>query len=214
MDSRRSSRAVIDPKVRQVGFFTSAPQPPDPIRTPPLADASSPGNSLSPVMIPPPRHPSDSLIPRPPHSPSDAFPPPSPTTTTTTTSLDDFSDDVTAASSPPPPPHPSAAAAAGGRGRGSSVKPQGGASSFPGEGFEVPPSVKAPSSVPASGLTTVSVVKLPPGISRKYSKIASCDCNNLKITNFVTIFFFSCNYFTYICLIKTNFNKKKMDRIK
>lgn len=171
MDSRRSSRALIDPKVRQVGFFTSAPlppdrtqsDPPDPIRSPPLADASSPGNSLSPVMIPPPRHPSDSLLPRLPHSPSDAFPPPSPTTTTTTTtSLGDFSDDVTAASSPPP-----AAAAVRVRGRGSSVKQQGAASSFPGGGFEVPPSVKAPSSVPASGLTTVSVVNLPPGISGK-----------------------------------------------
>ncbi|PWA62070.1 nagB/RpiA/CoA transferase-like superfamily protein [Artemisia annua] len=52
MDQRRAPRAVIDPKVRHVGFFT----PPQSVAT------SSPppsGNSLSPVMIPPPRHLSD-----------------------------------------------------------------------------------------------------------------------------------------------------------
>ncbi|XP_024955806.1 uncharacterized protein LOC102624327 isoform X1 [Citrus sinensis] len=187
MDSRRSSRALIDPKVRQVGFFTNAPlppdrtqsDPPDPIHSTPLADASSPGNFLSPVMIPPPRHPSSSLLPRLPHSPSDAFPPPSPTTTTTTTSLGDFSDDVTAASSPPS----AAAAAARVRGRGSSVKQQGAASSFPGGGFEVPPSVKAPSSVPASGLTTVSVVKLPPGISENAGGSVSVEVQSDRALN-------------------------------
>ncbi|KAJ4707137.1 Translation initiation factor eIF-2B subunit delta [Melia azedarach] len=161
MDSRRTSRAVIDPKVRQVGFFTNTPPPPDrsqsgplaPIRSPPLADSPSPGNSLSPVMIPPPRHPSDTLLPRRPPSPSldsDFFPPPSPTTTT---SFGDFYDDV--AVSP---------RARGSSGRGNSGKLQG-ASSFPGGGFEMPSVVKGASSVPASGLTTVSVVNLPPGIS-------------------------------------------------
>ncbi|XP_065860677.1 uncharacterized protein [Euphorbia lathyris] len=66
MDTQRSWRAV--PKVRQVGFFTpneSLPPnrtqsvPPDSI-SPPLAN-SPVSNSLSPVMIPPPRHLSDNL---------------------------------------------------------------------------------------------------------------------------------------------------------
>ncbi|KAK1280559.1 hypothetical protein QJS04_geneDACA002902 [Acorus gramineus] len=75
MDARRSSRAVIDPKVRQVGFVTpgpsSSPGPPppsaipsagvviDPVASSPpsaVSDLSLAGNSLSPVMIPPPRH--------------------------------------------------------------------------------------------------------------------------------------------------------------
>ncbi|XP_059661639.1 uncharacterized protein LOC132307791 [Cornus florida] len=70
MDQRRTSR-VIDPKVRQVGFFApTAPPPPPPDRTlsappisssPPVSDISPSGNSLSPVMIPPPRHASDNL---------------------------------------------------------------------------------------------------------------------------------------------------------
>ncbi|KAL1811500.1 hypothetical protein ACET3Z_021565 [Daucus carota] len=52
MDPRRaSSRTVIDPKVRQVGFFIAS--------TSPLLSPS--GNSiLCPVMIPPPLHFSDS----------------------------------------------------------------------------------------------------------------------------------------------------------
>lgn len=57
-------RTVSDPKVRQVGFFApvgppdrSQSGPPDPISTsPPLSQISPSGNSLSPVMIPPPRH--------------------------------------------------------------------------------------------------------------------------------------------------------------
>ncbi|KAL1832544.1 hypothetical protein ACET3Z_002195 [Daucus carota] len=69
MDPRRaSSRMVIDPKVRQVGFFTPE-GPPDPTQTSttlttitstsPLLSPS--GNSiLCPVMIPPPLHFSDS----------------------------------------------------------------------------------------------------------------------------------------------------------
>ncbi|XP_022134966.1 translation initiation factor eIF-2B subunit delta-like isoform X2 [Momordica charantia] len=71
MDARRGSRVVIDPKVRQVGFFTPD-APPSPGRTttaPPdcttsqLSDSPT-SNSLSPVMIPPPRHPSDNLASR------------------------------------------------------------------------------------------------------------------------------------------------------
>ncbi|XP_057524239.1 uncharacterized protein LOC130803993 isoform X1 [Amaranthus tricolor] len=59
---RRNPRSVIDPKVRQVGFFA----PPDSTQSDDLESSSSPiaeispsGNSLSPVMIPPPRHCSD-----------------------------------------------------------------------------------------------------------------------------------------------------------
>ncbi|KAL9266559.1 Translation initiation factor eIF2B subunit delta-like protein [Drosera capensis] len=67
MDPRRPGRTVPDPMVRQVGFFTpppvpmpvqpahiepSSPPPPHPTTT---TDTVSP-NSLSPVMIPPPRH--------------------------------------------------------------------------------------------------------------------------------------------------------------
>ncbi|KAL5748942.1 hypothetical protein ACOSQ2_026239 [Xanthoceras sorbifolium] len=68
MDARRGVRAV--PKVRQVGFFTANPNPPPPSRSqsvppestsPPLSDSAATGNSVSPVMIPPPRHLSDNL---------------------------------------------------------------------------------------------------------------------------------------------------------
>ncbi|KAA3455797.1 translation initiation factor eIF-2B subunit delta-like isoform X1 [Gossypium australe] len=66
MDARRLSRAV--PRVRQVGFFTpnTPAQQPRPqsaapsSESPPLSDSPA-SNSLSPVMIPPPRHLSDNL---------------------------------------------------------------------------------------------------------------------------------------------------------
>ncbi|KAM7479750.1 hypothetical protein LguiA_027963 [Lonicera macranthoides] len=58
MDPRRTSR-VIDPKVRKVGFFTPGPPPDRTQSGPPVSSPS--GNSLSPVMIPPPRHASDNL---------------------------------------------------------------------------------------------------------------------------------------------------------
>ncbi|KAK8278699.1 hypothetical protein V6Z12_D09G060900 [Gossypium hirsutum] len=66
MDARRMSRAV--PRVRQVGFFTpntpaKQPQPQSAApssESPPLSDSPA-SNSLSPVMIPPPRHLSDNL---------------------------------------------------------------------------------------------------------------------------------------------------------
>ncbi|XP_020688341.1 probable translation initiation factor eIF-2B subunit delta [Dendrobium catenatum] len=73
MDSRRLPRAVIDPKVRQVGFFTSCDPPParslsvpadtgasaivptDMSSSPPLTDIYITNNSFSSVRIPPPR---------------------------------------------------------------------------------------------------------------------------------------------------------------
>ncbi|XP_020532363.1 translation initiation factor eIF-2B subunit delta isoform X2 [Jatropha curcas] len=66
MEARRGWRAV--PKVRQVGFFTpNEPLPPTRSQSGP-PDSNSPqlanspaSNSLSPVMIPPPRHMSDNL---------------------------------------------------------------------------------------------------------------------------------------------------------
>ncbi|XP_038679842.1 probable translation initiation factor eIF-2B subunit delta [Tripterygium wilfordii] len=70
MDARRVPRTV--PKVRQVGFFAPNDPPVQPIRTqsgptgsgsPPLSDSPA-SNSLSPVMIPPPRHLSDNLTSR------------------------------------------------------------------------------------------------------------------------------------------------------
>lgn len=51
MDPTRRSSRVIDPKFRQVGFF--APQP-DQTNSGP-SDSPPVSNSLSPVMIPPPR---------------------------------------------------------------------------------------------------------------------------------------------------------------
>ncbi|EPS62180.1 hypothetical protein M569_12613, partial [Genlisea aurea] len=64
MDGRRVPRTVSDPKVRQVGFFApgappdrSQSSPPAAVSSsPPLLDISPSSNSLSPVMIPPPRH--------------------------------------------------------------------------------------------------------------------------------------------------------------
>lgn len=67
MDPRRPSRTLIDPMVRQVGFFAPG-DPPEHTQSgppgissssPPISDISPSGNSLSPVMIPPPRHLSD-----------------------------------------------------------------------------------------------------------------------------------------------------------
>ncbi|KAL2329710.1 hypothetical protein Fmac_017291 [Flemingia macrophylla] len=61
MDARRAPRAVIDPKVRKVGFFAppepSQSGPPDPISF----ELAPSANSLSPVMIPPPSHASENL---------------------------------------------------------------------------------------------------------------------------------------------------------
>ncbi|CAD5175588.1 unnamed protein product [Musa acuminata subsp. malaccensis] len=73
MDMRRPPRTVSDPKVRQVGFVTPSGAPPTrslsdapttvaavasaaSASSPPSGEISLPGSSLSPVMIPPPRH--------------------------------------------------------------------------------------------------------------------------------------------------------------
>ncbi|XP_027330801.1 translation initiation factor eIF-2B subunit delta-like isoform X2 [Abrus precatorius] len=56
MDARRVSRAVIDPKVRRVGFFAPRPEPDSPeLDSQPPSDSAA-HNSVSPVIIPPPRH--------------------------------------------------------------------------------------------------------------------------------------------------------------
>ncbi|CAL1390735.1 unnamed protein product [Linum trigynum] len=79
MDPRRPPRTVPDPKVRHVGFFApgadappppdrSNSAPPDPLSSSPPAAATAnlapPGTSISPVMIPPPRHSAAPLSPR------------------------------------------------------------------------------------------------------------------------------------------------------
>ncbi|KAJ8775376.1 hypothetical protein K2173_023141 [Erythroxylum novogranatense] len=160
MEPRRSSRTVIDPKVRHVGFFAPPPErsqsgPPDPISpSPPTINDLSPssGDSLSPVMIPPPRHASAPLSPLrrevvASYAASDYVPATSPTTTAS------FSDDVAASS----------ALATSRTAKVSAGSPGGGAA------FDVTVATKlvASSSVPATGLTTVSVVNLPPGFSEK-----------------------------------------------
>ncbi|KFK33240.1 hypothetical protein AALP_AA6G348400 [Arabis alpina] len=157
MESRRNPRAVVDPKVRQVGFFTSSSSQPDSSQPDPIiSDSSNPittttispsGNSLSPVMIPPPRLNS-----------SDTFP------LRTTVSPSSFS-----YSSRRDFPDGSTTASPGRVSKGSFVKssvPV--ASSLPGVGMDSMAAGKS-SSVPASGLTTVSVVNMPLGLSEKVS---------------------------------------------
>ncbi|KAJ9682943.1 hypothetical protein PVL29_018795 [Vitis rotundifolia] len=162
MDPRRGARVVIDPKVRQVGFFApgrTQSAPPE-SSSPPVADNSPAGNSLSPVMIPPPRHASDNLhsarpvlcpplrrpgdtIPVGSYNPSEFFPGTSPTASFYSKVGDgEFSED---------------ASGAGWTHRGNSGKV---ASSFPSGGFDL-------TAVKPSNLTTVSVVNMPPGISVK-----------------------------------------------
>ncbi|TKY73240.1 Translation initiation factor eIF-2B subunit delta [Spatholobus suberectus] len=48
MDARRASRAIVDPKVRRVGFFAPQPEP----DAPPLLDSPAPNTTV----IPPPRY--------------------------------------------------------------------------------------------------------------------------------------------------------------
>ncbi|KAG2714936.1 hypothetical protein I3843_03G055300 [Carya illinoinensis] len=181
MEPRRSPRTVIDPKVRQVGFFApgapperSVSVPPAPIvssssSSPPVSDLSPSGNSLSPVMIPPPRHSSadNALLP----SPSPSRPvPASPLrrdslTTAAGRSYSKPSDffpamSLTASSSYAGRMVGNAEFSADLRGNTVKVVPT--ASSFPSGGFDLT-AVKA-SSVPATGLTTVSVVKMMPPV--------------------------------------------------
>ncbi|CAN6571801.1 unnamed protein product [Malus baccata var. baccata] len=171
MDPRRPPRAVSDPKVRQVGFFAS----PDPIASSSSPVSNSPsGNSLSPVMIPPPRHSSDTSRPV-------LFPAvPASTARRESVLVESYNN-----SSEPFPASPPTASSSYGIVMGNGeflndvvmspgrtfrrVRAAGGlttSSSFPSGGFDLTAAVKA-SSVPASGLMTVSVVKMPSGISEK-----------------------------------------------
>lgn len=156
-------RTVSDPKVRQVGFFAppdrSQSGPPVPTSSsPPVSDISPSGNSLSPVMIPPPRNLSsdmsryfppapisplrrgrgaaDSSIPVGSYNPSEFI---SPTATA------DFSED---------------ALSPGGSRKGNSAKF---ASSLPTGGIGMVKQNKGP----ASGLTMVSTVRVPEAIKEK-----------------------------------------------
>ncbi|XP_062009660.1 uncharacterized protein LOC133726174 isoform X2 [Rosa rugosa] len=157
MDPRRPPRTVSDPKVRQVGFFAA----PEPIASsPPVSDISPSGNSLSPVMIPPPRHSSDAARPVlfSPVPPSDLFP----------ASSSSYADaDAEFAFSPGRPL------------RSNSVRPAAAvttSSSLPGRGFDLTAAVTA-SSVPATGL-----MKIPSGFSEK-ARNASVEVENEQGSN-------------------------------
>ncbi|XP_070051792.1 uncharacterized protein [Nicotiana tomentosiformis] len=164
MDSRRVPRTVSDPKVRQVGFFA----PPDRSQSgpnihfsssPPVSDLSPSGNSLSPVMIPPPRHLSADLsLPRPPQAPlsplrRDSIPVGSynPSEFSSPTTTDFPADD---SSSP------------GWHRRGSSGKF---ATSLPSAGFEMPAAKQ--NSFTVSRLTTVSKANVPLGVTDKDGEV-------------------------------------------
>ncbi|ESQ47186.1 hypothetical protein EUTSA_v10027687mg [Eutrema salsugineum] len=158
MESRRNPRAVVDPKVRQVGFFTSSSQPdstpqPDPIApaSHPVSSISPSGNSLSPVMIPPPRHNSSDTFPLRAAAASAVSP-----SSFSYSSRRDFPDGSTTASP-------------GRVSRGSFAKSSvPAASSLPGVGMDSMAAATS-SSVPASRLTTVSIVNMPPGLTEKAS---------------------------------------------
>ncbi|KAL5167531.1 Translation initiation factor eIF-2B subunit delta [Glycine soja] len=142
MDARRAPRAVIDPKVRRVGFF--APPEPDPISF----EVSPSANSLSPVMIPPPRHSSENLglHTRP------AATSPSAQESFAAGSYSSSSDFFPAPMSPATSPYSSRIVG----GDGDFFAGGKAASSFPRGGFDLTATMA--SSVPASELTTVSVV--------------------------------------------------------
>ncbi|XP_068637058.1 uncharacterized protein [Aristolochia californica] len=182
MDARRPSRAVIDPKVRQVGFFTPN-DPPERTQSVPVIGSSppisdhSPAGTLSPVMIPPPRHASEILsssvglltvhpIPVPSarrsimdnmalgsYNPTDSVLRTSPTLSSPSSKngVDgEFSEDL----------------ASPGRARGNLGKVA--ASSFPSAGVEIAAAMKGTNFPPvARNLTTVSVVNMQPGVSEK-----------------------------------------------
>ncbi|KAL1194313.1 hypothetical protein V5N11_003911 [Cardamine amara subsp. amara] len=174
MESRRNPRAVVDPKVRQVGFFTSSQpdstqqQQPDPIASvssPPVSTISPSGNSLSPVMIPPPRHNS-----------SDTFP----LRGAAAAAASAVSPSSFSYSSRRDFPDGSMTASPGRVSRGSFVKsyvPV--ASSLPGVGIDSMAAAKS-SSVPATGLTTVSVVNMPPGLSEEVQSDQKNNSKSLK----------------------------------
>lgn len=160
MDSRRVPRTVSDPKVRQVGFFA----PPDRSQSgplipysssPPVSEISPSGNSLSPVMIPPPRHLSADLsIPRP------GNPYPAPLSPLRRDSIPVGSYNPSEFSSPTTTNLPDDTSSPGWHRRGSSGKF---ATSLPSAGFELPAAKQ--NSFTASRLTTVSNVNAPMGLS-------------------------------------------------
>lgn len=159
---RRAPRTIIDPvpKFRQVGFFApgapperSQSGPPDPTHSsPPIPNTSA--ASLSPVMIPPPRHLSDNLIIH--ARPSVASP-------RRAESINVGGSNCDAPVSPAPSSSYSSRFAVGGDrsffdGKGNNVGKVV-ASSFPRGGFDLTAmKVNANVVVPASELTTVSVV--------------------------------------------------------
>ncbi|XP_027073532.1 uncharacterized protein [Coffea arabica] len=167
MEARRVPRAVSDPKVRQVGFFApgappdrSQSGPPHPASSsPPVSDISPSGNSLSPVMIPPPRHLSADLARGPHFSPAAPLSPmraardsipvgsynPSEFVAPTAS---EFTDDALS---------PNWTARRSNSGKF--------ASSLPAGGFDM--SSLKQNNFPASSLTTVSIVNMPPGITEK-----------------------------------------------
>ncbi|KAL0015260.1 hypothetical protein SO802_002329 [Lithocarpus litseifolius] len=141
MDPRRASRTVSDPKIRQVGFFAPPPDrslsgPPDPVSTstpnpanapssPPISDLSPSGTSLSPVMIPPPRHSSDTT-----HRPA-PFPPASPLRRDTLSlTVGSYNNNIISSS-------PTASFYDESKGISVKVSPTSAASSFPGGGFDL-----------------------------------------------------------------------------
>ncbi|XP_058179431.1 uncharacterized protein LOC131298136 isoform X3 [Rhododendron vialii] len=162
MDHRRAPRTVIDPKVRHVGFFApagpSSPLGPSPSSRPQVTDLSPSGNSLSPVMIPPPRpvqFPAFPLSPfRRPSAAGESVPVGSYNRSefaSPTASFGEFSEDR--ASSP------------GRAHRSNSGKF---ASSLPSGGIKF--AAGKQSNLPASSLTTVSVVNMPPGVSASFAE--------------------------------------------
>lgn len=166
MDSRRVPRTVSDPKVRQVGFFApgappdrSQSGPPDPVSSsPPVSDISPSGNSLSPVMIPPPRHLSADLS-RVPHFPPAPLSP-----------LRGARDSIPVGSYNPSEFASSTASEfiEGAQSPNRAVRRSTSgkfASSLPAGGFDM--SGVKQNNFPASSLTTVSVVNMPPGITGK-----------------------------------------------
>ncbi|KAG9450098.1 hypothetical protein H6P81_010063 [Aristolochia fimbriata] len=188
MDARRSSRAVSDPKVRQVGFVTPNDPPertqsvPAVGSSPPVSD-HSPAGTLSPVMIPPPRHASENLSSSLGLLPGHPIPVPSarrPIAETMTLGSYNPSDPVLGTS----PILSSPSSKNGGDGEFSEDLPSPGwargnfgkvtASSFPSAGVDIAAAMKAAGITPvASNLTTVSVVNMPPGVSEKTGALAN-----------------------------------------
>lgn len=170
METRRVPRTVSDPKVRQVGFFAPG-APPDRSHSgpphlvsssPPVSDISPSGNSLSPVMIPPPRHLSSdltrgSLLPTAPLSPlraRDSIPVGSynPSEFSSPTASE-FTEDAHS---------PKWAVRRSNSGKF--------ASSLPSGRFDM----SKQNNFPASSLTTVSIVNMPPGITGCYAELFCC----------------------------------------